>query len=485
MWGEGEIPFKPQLIMTWSSSPILTKLMMTAYTTSFTSTVSSAHPMNWVHPHHYSHSELHQSQHAFHGLHLPMSGNETGSISTSSILPQFPSANAHPGFYLSVYAIVVVLDALLGSVSSAIGSWGSYRAAITIHNQLLSTVLRSTVRFFDTTPLGRIINRFSKDIETIDGSLNGSLMTVLVYIANLIVAVGVVAAIVPWFLLPAAIISYLYYRYTLLYLRAGRSVRRLEATLRSPIYSGFSEVLDGVISVRAFGVEERFFKTLCDQVDKTQSASYYYWMMNRWLLLRFDFLGALSVFFTTLFALSGAVKPGSAGMAILSAQSFVSACYWVSRFWGQLEMDFNAVERVEEYLHLPQEPPSTIPGKRPAAYWPSTDSEPNFLSVEDLEIKYAPDLPSVFKGSFTIAAGEKIGLIGRTGSGKSTLAMSMLRFSEPAGGRIVLDGVDITSIGVDDLVRSPLFKYNIRKADSGIALSNHVYPTRSAYVPSV
>jgi ABC-type multidrug transport system fused ATPase/permease subunit len=381
-----------------------------------------------------------------------MSSNTTEpSIGATSIFHNLPSANAHPGYYLAVYSLIVLGDAILGSLASGVGSWGSYRAAVTIHDRLLGTVLKSTVRFFDTTPLGRIINRFSKDIETIDGSLNSSLMTVIVYVANLFVAVAVVATIVPWFLVPAAIISYLYYQYTLLYLRAGRSVRRLEATLRSPIYSGFSEVLDGVVSVRAFGVEERFFKTLCDQVDKTQSAFYYYWMMNRWLLLRFDFLGALSVFFTTLFALSGAVKPGSAGMAVLSAQSFVSACYWVSRFWGQLEMDFNAVERVEEYLHLPQEPPSTT-SNAPPAYWPSSSSGTDFLRVEELEIKYAPDLPTVFKGSFTIAAGEKIGLIGRTGSGKSTLAMSMLRFSEPAGGKIVLDGIDITSIGVDDLV---------------------------------
>ena len=434
-----------------------------AYTTSFTPSVSSVHPLNWVHPQHYSHSEFSTNQHAFHSLHFPMSANTTEpAISASGILSDLPSATVHPGFYLAVYALIVLGDAILGSLASAVGSWGSYRAAVTIHDRLLGTVLKSTVRFFDVTPLGRIINRFSKDIETIDGSLNSSLMTVIVYVANLFVAVAVVAAIVPWFLLPAAIISFLYYQYTLLYLRAGRSVRRLEATLRSPIFSGFSEVLDGVVSVRAFGVEERFFKTLCEQVDKTQAASYYYWMMNRWLLIRFDSLGALSVFLTTLFALSGAVKPGSAGMAIISAQSFVMACYWVSRFWGQLEMDFNAVERVEEYLHLPQEPPSTT-SNAPPAYWPSTSSGPDFLRVEELEIKYAPDLPSVFKGSFSIAAGEKIGLIGRTGSGKSTLAMSMLRFSEPAGGRIVLDGIDITSIGVDDLV-CPSF-VRVLKAD--------------------
>jgi len=283
--------------------------------------VSSVHPLNWVHHQHYSHSEFSTNQHVFHSLHFPVSVNTTEpAISASGILSDLPSATVHPGFYLAVYALIVLGDAILGSLASAVGSWGSYRAAVTIHDRLLGTVLKSTVRFFDVTPLGRIINRFSKDIETIDGSLNSSLMTVIVYVANLFVAVAVVAAIVPWFLLPAAIISFLYYQYTLLYLRAGRSVRRLEATLRSPIFSGFSEVLDGVVSVRAFGVEERFFKTLCEQVDKTQAASYYYWMMNRWLLIRFDSLGALSVFLTTLFALSGAVKPGSAGMAIISAQ---------------------------------------------------------------------------------------------------------------------------------------------------------------------
>ena len=115
-------------------------------------------------------------------------------------------------------------------------------------------------------------------------------------------------------------------------------------------------------------------------------------------------------------------------------------------------MDFNAVERVQEYLQIPQEPPSTIVNKKPPAYWPSTGAGDSFLSVKDLVIKYAPDLPTVFKGSFDIKAGEKIGLIGRTGSGKSTLAMSMLRFTDPTSGQIILDGIDITSIGVDDLV---------------------------------
>ncbi|WVQ70586.1 hypothetical protein IAR50_000105 [Cryptococcus sp. DSM 104548] len=372
-------------------------------------------------------------------------------VDTMGLKPNYPPAETHPTFYLITYTAIVLGAALLGVASSGIGAWSSYRAAVNLHDRLLDRVMRATVRFFNVTPVGRIINRFSRDVEVVDSYLNGALRTVMLYLASLVGAIGVVAFIVPWFLVPAAIISYLYYQYSLLYLRVGRSLRRLEATLKSPIFSGFAELLDGVISVRAFSAEKRFMDQLCQQVDQTNQAFYYYWMMNRWLLLRFDFLGAISVALTTLLALSGAVPAGSAGMAIVSAQSFVSACYWVSRFWGQLEMDFNSVERVQEYLSLPQEPAGVIEGSRPPAYWPSNRDSCDFISVRNVEIKYAPDLPTVFKGSFDVKAGEKIGLIGRTGSGKSTLGMSLLRFTDPTSGSIWLDGIDITKIGVDDL----------------------------------
>ncbi|WVQ85985.1 hypothetical protein IAT38_008153 [Cryptococcus sp. DSM 104549] len=421
-----------------------------AYTTQVTSLFTLFKPVAFDHTQ-YHHSDIHQ-----HVLHHTTNtlANVTAmaaDVGATGIEDHLPAASRHPEFYLAVYTAIVLGAALLGVASSGIGAWSSYRAAVNLHDRLLHSVMRATVRFFNVTPVGRIINRFSRDVETIDSYLNGALRTVIIYVASLIGAIGVVAFIVPWFLVPAAIISYLYYQYSLLYLRVGRSLRRLEATSKSPIFSGFADLLDGVISVRAFSVEARFMEQLCKQVDKTHQAFYYYWMLNRWLLLRFDFLGAISVALTTLLALSGAVPAGSAGMAIVSAQSFVSACYWVSRFWGQLEMDFNSVERVQEYLSLPQEPPSVIPGNRPPAYWPSNNGSSDFLSVRDVEIKYAPDLPTVFKGSFDVKAGEKIGLIGRTGSGKSTLGMSLLRFTDPTAGSIWLDGIGITSIGVDDL----------------------------------
>jgi ABC-type multidrug transport system fused ATPase/permease subunit len=159
----------------------------------------------------------------------------------------------------------------------------------------------------------------------------------------------------------------------------------------------------------------------------------------------------MSVLVTTLFALSGLVSAGTAGLCITSAMAFTNSIYWACRFWTGLELDLNSVERVVEYLELPREPPVIVESSRPPAYWPSSESE-NLIVVEDLVIRYAPELPPVLHNvSFTLKGRERVGLLGRTGSGKSTLAMSVLRFVEPASGRILVDGIDITTIGLHDL----------------------------------
>jgi ABC-type multidrug transport system fused ATPase/permease subunit len=158
-------------------------------------------------------------------------------------------------------------------------------------------------------------------------------------------------------------------------------------------------------------------------------------MINRYLLWRFDCLGAIAVAITTLLALVGGASPGLAALAITSAQSLVQSVYWLCRFISALEVDLNAVERVTELLNTPQEPPMIVEGKRPPAYWPS---DTGGISVEDLVISYAPTLPPVIKGvSFEIAPREKVGVVGRTGSGKSTMALSLLRFTDPTSGRIM------------------------------------------------
>lgn len=260
------------------------------------------------------------------------------------------------------------------------------------------------------------------------------------------------SVIFPFFLFPATIIGFMYQRLAVGYLNTGRDLRRMESNSRSPIFSGFGEMLEGIVTVRAFGAEQRFLNDIHVKIDLTVRMFYNFWMLNRHLLLHFDALGGMGVLAATLFSLSGYVSAGTAGVCITSAMSFCTSVYWACRHWTGLELDLNSVERVVEYLDLPQEPPSIIESSRPPAYWPSSSNKENLLVVEDLCVRYAPELPAVLHNvSFNLKAKERVGLLGRTGSGKSTLAMSLLRFVDPSSGQIVIDGIDICKIGVSDL----------------------------------
>ncbi|KAJ7186191.1 hypothetical protein C8R46DRAFT_1343242 [Mycena filopes] len=366
---------------------------------------------------------------------------------------QWPDAKEHPLFYVGVYAAIGLATAFVSFCSVAAQYTGALRASRLLFRQLLVSVVRATFRFHDTTPLGRMLNRFGLDMDKIDQDLAGSLQTVNSSLAGFFASVITITVVFPGFLFPAVILGVVYYRLALGYLNTGRDLRRMESNSRSPIYSDFGELLEGIVTVRAFSAENRFLDNLHKRINTATKYWYIFWMTNRWLLLNFDCLGGLAVFITTLFSIAFLDNDaGLAGLAMSSALTFTNAVYWACRNWTGLEVDLNSVERVVEYLKLPQEPPAIIESNRPPAYWPSSSKNDALVRVEDLVVKYAPELPAVLQGiSFTLKAGERIGLIGRTGSGKSTLAMSMLRFVDPASGRIVIDGIDISTIGINDL----------------------------------
>ncbi|TBU41809.1 P-loop containing nucleoside triphosphate hydrolase protein [Dichomitus squalens] len=378
----------------------------------------------------------------------------TGDQSTRWANMTFPPAEEHPYFYIGIYT-AIALSAGLISVCAAIAQYaGGLRASRLMFEQLLNNVVRATMRWYDTTPQGRLLNRFSKDIETIDTSLGQTLRSISESLASLVVSLVIITVIFPLFVVPATILTYFYILIASLYQPAGRDIRRMESTSKSPIFSSLSEVLDGIVTIRAFSVEARFLDDFFKKVDAATQMFHMFWQVNRWLQLQLQVVNAIMVLTTTLFALSGYVSAGLAGICITSAISFTGDVYWVCRNWANLELEFNSVERIVEYLDLPKEPPTHISKSRPPAYWPSSTSTngDSLLVVRDLVVKYAPELPPVLHGvSFSLRARERVGLIGRTGSGKSTLAMSLLRFVEPASGSIIIDGIDISSVGLHDL----------------------------------
>ncbi|KAF9039893.1 multidrug resistance-associated ABC transporter [Panaeolus papilionaceus] len=366
---------------------------------------------------------------------------------------KLPSALESPLFYVGVYALIGAVNVLVKALSAGIQFTGAIRASKILFQQLLVSVVRAPFRFHDTTPLGRIMNRFGKDMEAIDTNLSRALQLFQNSMAGFFASIIIISVIFPWFLIPMVIIVLAYRQLALGYLHAGRDLRRMEAVSRSPVFAEFAELLDGIVTVRAFSAEHRFLNNLHVRLDATTKMWYLFWMANRWLALNCDVLGAVIVLLTMLFSIATLSNDaGLAGLCITVALSFTQIVYWACRQWTAVELDLNAAERIVEYLDLAQEPPAIIESNRVPAYWPSGNANDSLVVVEDLEVKYAPELPSVLHGvSFSLKAGERVGLLGRTGSGKSTLAMSLLRFVDPSKGRIIIDGVDISTIGTYDL----------------------------------
>ncbi|KAG0205587.1 hypothetical protein BGX28_002792 [Mortierella sp. GBA30] len=353
-------------------------------------------------------------------------------------------------YYLFVYALISIGASLAHIIQTMIMLFGSLRAARLLYRKLLLSVVRAPLRFFDTTPVGRIMNRFSKDFETVDGSIAyhcSQLLKVTMSVGSIVI---VLAYITPLFVVVAALISAAYLAIGKRYIASSRELKRLHSVSRSPIYSLFGETLAGAATIRAFSEQRRFMSDMLNKIDDSHRPFYCFWVANRWLAVWSDCIGAVVVLSSGIFILLNpiGIDAGTAGVALTYALEFVALINFLVREYTQIAMELNSIERINEYTVMAQEPPSVIEGRRPPAAWPTGGN----IEVKNLEVTYAPDLETVLKGiSFTVEACQKIGVVGRTGSGKSTLALSLFRFVEPIMGSIHIDGINIGDIGLDDL----------------------------------
>ncbi|KIW27677.1 hypothetical protein, variant [Cladophialophora immunda] len=354
------------------------------------------------------------------------------------------------GYYLGIYALIGGLYVFICFSREIILFWGSRRASWCLHERLLTSILRAKFRFFDSTPLGQLTNRFSKDIQALDQEVAPVAIGMLHSAAAVLTIVVLISVITPGFLIPGVFITIMYILTGLLYIRSSRDLKRIEAVQRSPLFQHFGETLSGVVTIRAYGDESRFIEDSQLKVNTHNRPFIYLWATNRWLAFRIDIAGALVSFFSAMFVVinAGRIDPGAAGLALSYAITFTQNVLWLVRLYAANEQNMNAVERIQEYIDVEQEAPANIPETKPAANWPSH----GVVEFIGYSTRYRPDLEPVLRNvTFKIEAGHKVGIVGRTGAGKSSLALALFRGLEAEEGKILIDDVDIGLIGLQDL----------------------------------
>ncbi|GEQ70295.1 hypothetical protein JCM33374_g3971 [Metschnikowia sp. JCM 33374] len=353
-------------------------------------------------------------------------------------------------FYISIYGIIGLVYALLATLRVFWTFLAGITASNNVFQKVLTRILRAKLRFFDKTPLGRIMNRFSKDIEAVDQELTPFAEGVFACVIACASTLLLIAIITPGFLVFAVFIAYFYYLVGIFYISLSRELKRYDSITKSPIHQHFSESLVGVSTIRAYGVETRFMKQNLSAIDNNNRPFFYMWVANRWLAFRIDAVGSMVMFFAGIFVILsiGKIDAGLAGLSLSYAISFSENALWIVRLYANIEMNMNSVERLQEYLDVEEEPPAEIPETKPDGNWPQTGE----IDVNDLSLRYAPDLPRVIKNAtFHVKPCHKIGIVGRTGAGKSTIITAFFRFLDAETGTITIDGVDISKIGLKDL----------------------------------
>lgn len=371
-------------------------------------------------------------------------------IQSTQLFNSLDATTQKSAFYMLIYIVIGVAFAAFSSLNSVVNTIGGIHASRTMFEKLLSSVMNAKIRFFDSTPIGRIMNRFSKDIGGIDQRLANTCAGVMRNVFGGLSTIILISTITPSFLFVACVIMGIYYIICLFFLSASRELKRLDSISRSPIYQHFGETLAGVCTIRAYGVGDRFAHDNFEKLDTNNRAFYYQWCTNRWLMFRLELTNSVVAFSAAVLLILGMNKidAGLAGLSLSFAMNFSVYVWRTVRLYANMEMSMNSVERVIEYLDIDKEADSIVASSRPPVNWPSRGE----IEVKDLSLRYAPELPLVIKNvSFKVPAFNKVGIVGRTGAGKSTIITAFFRFLEAESGYIKIDGVDISKIGLKDL----------------------------------
>ncbi|CAG7989790.1 unnamed protein product [Penicillium salamii] len=371
----------------------------------------------------------------------------------TSLWLSYWTSNKYPslsmGQYIGVYAgLGAGFVVLMFTFSTYVTTCGT-NASKTMLHRAMNRVLRAPMSFFDTTPLGRITNRFSRDIQVMDNELSDAMriyaltMTMIISIMILIVVFFYyfIIALVPLFIL--FLIASNYYR------ASAREMKRHEALLRSTVYAKFGEAITGVACIRAYGVEGEFRRSIRESIDVMNGAYFLTFSNQRWLSIRLDAVAVALVFVTGVLVVTSRfnVSPSISGLVLSYILAIAQMLQFTVRQLAEVENNMNATERVHYYgIELEEEAP--LHQREVTESWP----EKGRIEFSNTEMRYRAGLPLVLKGlSMDVQGGERVGIVGRTGAGKSSIMSALFRLTELSGGSIKIDDIDISTIGLHDL----------------------------------
>ncbi|WJX71041.1 Multidrug resistance-associated protein 7, variant 2 [Trifolium repens] len=317
--------------------------------------------------------------------------------------------------------------------------------------RLMNSLFRAPMSFYDSTPLGRILSRVSSDLSMMDVDIPFSVAFSVGGTMNFCSSLAVLA-VVTWQVLIVAIpMVYVTIRLKGYYIAAAKEVMRMNGTTKSYVANHVAETVAGAVTIRAFEEEDRFFEKNLDLIDINASAFFHNFASNEWLILRLETISAgllASAALCMVILPPGTFTSGFIGMALSYGLTLNSSLVYSIQSQCTIASQIISVERLNQYMHIESEAEEIVEGNRPPTNWPVAGK----VEIKDLKIRYRPEGPLVLHGITCIfEAGHKIGIVGRTGSGKSTLISALFRLVEPAGGKIIVDGIDISSIGLHDL----------------------------------
>uniref|UniRef100_A0A8D3A8R1 ATP-binding cassette, sub-family C (CFTR/MRP), member 9 n=1 Tax=Scophthalmus maximus TaxID=52904 RepID=A0A8D3A8R1_SCOMX len=355
-------------------------------------------------------------------------------------------------YFLLVFIILCAAGITLCLITSLTVEFLGLSAATNLHHNLLNKIIHAPIRFFDVTPLGQILNRFSADTNIIDQHIPPTLESLTRSTLLCLSAIGVISSITPIFLIALIPLGIAFYFIQKYFRVASKDLQDLDDSTQLPLLCHFSETAEGLTTIRAFRHEARFKQRMLELTDTNNTAYLFLSAANRWLEVRTDYLGAVIVLAAagaSIWSLEYSLRSGMVGLGLTYALTVTNYLNWVVRNLADLEVQMSAVKKVNSFLSTESE---NYEGSMDASQVPENWPQDGEIKIQDLCVRYDPMLKPVLKHvNAYISPGQKVGICGRTGSGKSSLSLAFFNMVDIFEGRIVIDGIDICKLPLQTL----------------------------------